>query len=181
MNPRFLSPLLCLRQDNRDIEEYVQDFCGLCYLVAFNDVALKDIFRVGLNEPIRSQLPGGEIHWSLEQYIDHTLFLAGSSFTVGIADEEPRYPTVRTAPEHFHIPDVMSVVVHIMDFCACQATACSCHICRSKACYRHAGRSRACYHHAVLTRVCSRHAVRARVCSRHARVCSCHGLFVLVM
>ncbi len=49
-----VSRLLCLRQDNRDIEKYGQDFCGLCHLVAFNDVALNDIFRVGLNEPILS-------------------------------------------------------------------------------------------------------------------------------
>ncbi len=72
MNPA-LSRLLCLRQGDRAIEDYVEDFCGLCHLVAFNDVALKDIFRFGLNEPLRSQLPGGKIIWSLERYIDFAL------------------------------------------------------------------------------------------------------------
>ncbi len=60
MNPA-VSRLLCLRQGDRAIEDYVKDFCGLCHLVDFNDVALKDICRVGLNEPIRLRLPGGKI------------------------------------------------------------------------------------------------------------------------
>ncbi|KAL0146718.1 hypothetical protein M9458_058058, partial [Cirrhinus mrigala] len=88
------SRLFCLHQGNRCIEDYVVDFCELCHLVNFNDVALKDIFRAGLSDPIRSGLPGGKIHWSLEQYIDYALLLVGSSFTVGIADEGPRNPAV---------------------------------------------------------------------------------------
>lgn len=112
MNPAVIR-LLRLRQRNRAIEDCVEDFCGLCHLVDFNDVALKDIFRVGLNEPICSQLPGGKIHWSLEEYIDHALFLAGSSFTVEIADEEHSYPKVPATSELFHVPTVMSGVVHV--------------------------------------------------------------------
>ncbi len=111
MNPALVR-LLHLRQGDQAIEEYVQDFCGLCHLVAFNDVALKDIFRVGLYEPIRSQLPGGKIHWSLERYIDYALLLAGSPLN-GVADEEPRNCAV-PAPEHFHVPTFMSGVVHVM-------------------------------------------------------------------
>ncbi len=80
MNPA-VSHLLYRRQSNRAIEEYVEDFCGLCHLAGFNNVVLNDMFRVGLNEPIRSRLPEGKIHWSLEQYIDHALLLSGSSYT----------------------------------------------------------------------------------------------------
>ncbi len=76
MNPA--DRLVHLRQGNQAIEDYVRDFCGLCNLVDFNDVALKDLFWVGLNEPIRFLLPGGKIHRSLQKYIDHALFLAGS-------------------------------------------------------------------------------------------------------
>ena len=43
MNPA-VSRLLCLCQGDRPIEDYVQNFCGLCNQVDFNDVALKDIF-----------------------------------------------------------------------------------------------------------------------------------------
>ncbi len=42
MNPAVVR-LLHLRQGDQAIEEYVQDFCELCHLVAFNDVALKGI------------------------------------------------------------------------------------------------------------------------------------------
>ncbi|KAL0196750.1 hypothetical protein M9458_005290, partial [Cirrhinus mrigala] len=97
------SRLFSLRQGNRCIEDYVVDFCGLCHLVNFNDVALKDIFCHGLNEPIHSCLPGGKIHWSLEQYIDYALRLSGSSFTVGIADEGPRNPAVTPTPQPVHV------------------------------------------------------------------------------
>ncbi len=55
-----VSRLLCLRQGDRTIEDYVEDFCGLCHLVDFNDVALKDILQVGLNEPISFWLHGGK-------------------------------------------------------------------------------------------------------------------------
>ncbi|KAL0190342.1 hypothetical protein M9458_013040, partial [Cirrhinus mrigala] len=92
------SRLLCLRQGNRAIEEYVEDFCGLCHLVDFNDIALKELFRYGLDEPICSGLPGGKIHWTLETYIDYALRLSGSPLTVGIAEEGPCNPTV--APHH---------------------------------------------------------------------------------
>jgi len=105
MNPA-VSRLLCLRQGNQAIEDHVEDFCGLFHLVAFNDVALKDIFRIGLNKPIHSQLPGGKICWSLEEYIDRALLLAGSSFTVGIVDEEhcnPAVATMPTKPESAHV------------------------------------------------------------------------------
>ncbi len=59
------------------MEGYVQDFCGLCHLVAFDYMAFEDIIRVGLNEPICSQLPGGKIHWSLERNIGYINFVAG--------------------------------------------------------------------------------------------------------
>ncbi|KAL0185391.1 hypothetical protein M9458_021088, partial [Cirrhinus mrigala] len=108
------SRLFRLRQGNQPIEDYVADFCELCHLVTFNDVALKDIFRHGLNDPVRSGLPGGKIHWSLEQYIDYALLLAGSPFTVGNADKEPCDPTAPITSEHFRTPTFMSGIVYIM-------------------------------------------------------------------
>ncbi|KAI2661020.1 Retrotransposon Gag-like protein 9 [Labeo rohita] len=98
-----MDPASRLFRGNQSIEDYVVDFCGLYYLVAFNDVALKDIFRHGLNEPIRSCLPGRKIHWSLEQYIDFALLLAGSPFTVGISDEGRCNPAVTPIPQPAHV------------------------------------------------------------------------------
>ncbi|KAI2655780.1 Protein piccolo [Labeo rohita] len=97
------SRLLRLRQGNRTIEEYVEDFCELCHLVNFNDVALKYLFRHGLNEPVHSGLPGGKIYWTLETYIDFALRLSGSPLTVGIAEEGPCSPTINTLSQPTHV------------------------------------------------------------------------------
>ncbi len=82
MNPAV--SLLRLRQGNGAIEDYVVEFLEFSNQVDFNEVALKDIFRVGLNEPIRSGLPGGKIHFSLAEYLDYALLICGSSVTVGV-------------------------------------------------------------------------------------------------
>ncbi len=94
-------------------------------------------------------------HWSLEQYIDFALWLSGSSFTVGTADEEPCYPPVPITPETDR--HVWSCSCH-----ACQARACSLH-----ACSHHASQDRACSRHASQDRACSHLASQARACSRH--------------
>ncbi len=90
----------------------MEDFCELSHCVDFNDVALKDIFRFSVDEPLRSSLPGGKICWSLERYIDFVLPLAGSPFTVGVVDEEPRNCAVPSAPEHFHVRYVRTCSRH---------------------------------------------------------------------
>ncbi len=81
--------------------------------MGFKDVALKDIFRVGLNEPIRSQLPGEKIRWSLEQYIDYALLLSGSSYTVVVAEEERNNPPVSAKPESAHVTPAAPRPAHV--------------------------------------------------------------------
>ncbi|KAL0173010.1 hypothetical protein M9458_033321, partial [Cirrhinus mrigala] len=112
MNPA--SRLLCLRQGNQAIEEYVEDFCNLCHLVDFNDVALKGIFCNGLKDNLYDLMPDNRCSVTLQEYIDYALLLAGSPFTVGIADKEPCNPTVPITSEHFHTPTFMSRIVNIM-------------------------------------------------------------------
>lgn len=46
MNPAVC--LLCLPQGNQAIEDYVNEFCGLCDKVDFNDAALKGLFLNGI-------------------------------------------------------------------------------------------------------------------------------------
>lgn len=40
--------LFSLRKADRAIEDFVEDFCGLCIQVDFNDAALKDFFSFWL-------------------------------------------------------------------------------------------------------------------------------------
>ncbi len=89
-----IDQLLHLRQGGLSIEEYVHQFCELSYQVPLYDEFLfKDLFHFGLNEPIKSffhksLFPGGEFKGSLRDFIDYALLCAGSSFTVGVAEEE---------------------------------------------------------------------------------------------
>ncbi len=70
----------------------------------------KDLFHFGLNEPIKSLFhkslfPGGEFKGSLRGFIDYALLCAGSSFTVGVAEEERNTASVTEmadAPECTH-------------------------------------------------------------------------------
>ncbi len=112
MNP--VVDLLSLRQGNRPLEDYMEDFCHLCHVVGFNDVVLKGIFCNGLKDCLKDLMPNSNGSATLEEYIDFALLLSGSSFTVGIADEKPCNPTEPTAPVYFHIPAVMSGVAHVM-------------------------------------------------------------------
>ncbi len=84
----IFNQLLDLHQGTLSIEEYVTQFCLLSNEVHFDEVVLKDIFRFGLNEPIKSWLPEGQFNVSLRDFMDYALLCAGSSFTVGVGDEE---------------------------------------------------------------------------------------------
>ncbi|KAI2653127.1 Protein piccolo [Labeo rohita] len=77
--------------------------------VGFNDIALKDIFCHGLKDSLNYLMSRHTPHWA-EQYIDFALWLAGSPFTVGVADEEPCYPPVSAKPSNF---SVMSGIIQI--------------------------------------------------------------------
>ncbi|KAL0152507.1 hypothetical protein M9458_052230 [Cirrhinus mrigala] len=104
------SRLFRLRQGNQPTEDYVTNFCELCHLVDFNDIALKDIFHHGLKDSLKYLMPRHTPHWTLEQYIDFALRLSGSPFTVGVADEEPCYPPLSAKPGNF---SVMSGIIQV--------------------------------------------------------------------
>ncbi len=96
--------LLDLRQGSSSIE-YIIQFCEITYKVPFDEVMLKDIFCFGLNEPIKSCLPAGKFNCSLKDFIDYALLCAGSSFTVGVVEEERDTTSVTKmvdAPEGTH-------------------------------------------------------------------------------
>ncbi len=80
--------LLDLKQGSSPIEEYVTRFCEISCKVPFDEVALKYIFGFGLSEPIKSCLPEGKFQCRLKDFMDYALLCAGSSFTVGVAEEE---------------------------------------------------------------------------------------------
>ncbi|XDV32515.1 hypothetical protein PO909_003309 [Leuciscus waleckii] len=137
MNPAVR--IMRLRQGKRPIEKYVRDFIELANLTLMNYVCLMIFifFRGGLYEPFGSTMSLHNPHWSLELYIDLALQLSGSTFTVGLVDEEPRNPTVPAKskclhvspdePETFHVASAEPVSLDKMAACSALAacTACS--------------------------------------------------------
>ncbi len=89
-----IDQLLHLRQGGLSIEEYVHHFCELSFQVPLYDEFLfKDLFHFGLNRHIKSLFhkslfTGGEFKGSLRGLMDYALLCAGSSFTVGVTEEE---------------------------------------------------------------------------------------------
>ncbi len=89
-----IDQLLHLRQGGLSIEEYVHRFCELSFQVPLYDEFLfKDLFHFGLNRHIKSLFhkslfPGGEFNGSLRGLMDYALLHAGSSLTVGVAEEQ---------------------------------------------------------------------------------------------
>ncbi len=100
---KAFNQLLDLKQGSLPIEEYVTRFYEISCKVPFDEVAFKDIFRFGLNEPIKSCLPAGRFNCSLKDFIDYALLCAGSSLTVGVSEEERNTASetkMADAPEH---------------------------------------------------------------------------------
>ncbi len=90
--------LLDLRQGSSSIVEYIIQFCEITYKIPFDEVMLKDIFRFGLNEPIKSCLSAGKFNCSLMDFFDYALLCAGSSLTVGVSEEERAESAPEAAP-----------------------------------------------------------------------------------
>ncbi len=89
-----IDQLLHLRQGGLSIEEYVHQFCELSFQVPlYDEILFKDLFHFGLNRHVKSLFheslfPGGEFNGSLRGLMDYALLYVGSSFTVGVAEEE---------------------------------------------------------------------------------------------
>ncbi len=110
--------LLGLRQGDRSIEDYIQKFCELVYQVPLYDETLfKDLFSFGLNEPVKSRLPGWEVNVRLSVFMDYALKLCDSPFTVGAMEEERDAALTHemtAAPEHAHKMAVTTTPRHVI-------------------------------------------------------------------
>ncbi len=124
-----IDQLLHLRQGGLTIEEYVHQFCELSYQVPLYDESLfKDLFYFGLNRHIKamfnkSLFSGGVFNGSLRGLMNYALLYAGSSFTVGVAEEEgdtmsltkmAETTTHHQKPESAHVMPTEPGSAHIM-------------------------------------------------------------------
>ncbi|XP_016124022.1 uncharacterized protein [Sinocyclocheilus grahami] len=97
MNPA--AQIICLRQGDRPIKDYVTDFVELAHLTGMDKVCLMILFHGGLSEPLSSLMPLHDPHWTLEFYIDLALQLSCSEYTVGVVEEKHGTPAVSATPE----------------------------------------------------------------------------------
>ncbi|KAL0176455.1 hypothetical protein M9458_028785, partial [Cirrhinus mrigala] len=73
-------------QNGRQLEDYVEEFINTCHHASCDDICLKGGFWCGLDDNIRFVLPRGDVHWTLNDYINFTLWVNGSTLTADEAD-----------------------------------------------------------------------------------------------
>ncbi len=94
-----------LEQGSRPLEDYIQEYLGLAHFSDLPDCVLIDFFCEGINQPLKSQLIREGPRSSLSQFLDYALLTVGSTFTVGVAEEERDTASVTEmadAPECTH-------------------------------------------------------------------------------
>lgn len=74
--------------EQQGIEEYVEEFLSTCHRAIWDDVCLMERFQCGLDKDLRFILPCSNPYWTLETYIAFALYIDGSPFTVGKAEDD---------------------------------------------------------------------------------------------
>ncbi len=80
--------LLSLKQGKRLLEDFTQEYLDVANDSDFPDDILIDFFCDGINQPLKSQLIREGPRSSLSRFLDYALLCTGSSFTVGVVEEE---------------------------------------------------------------------------------------------
>ncbi|KAL0192921.1 hypothetical protein M9458_011217, partial [Cirrhinus mrigala] len=80
--------LFRLRQGPRTLEQYIREFLAIANHSALPDCTVIEIFCDGVNEPLKARLRREGLRSSLAAFMDFALLSVGSSFTVGVAEEE---------------------------------------------------------------------------------------------
>ncbi|KAI2644743.1 Zinc finger protein sdc-3 [Labeo rohita] len=80
--------LLALEQGTRSLEGFIQEYLAIAHYSDLPDYALIDFFCEGVNQLLKSRLIREALRSSLEQFLDYALLCVGSSFTVGVKEEE---------------------------------------------------------------------------------------------
>ncbi|KAL0151492.1 hypothetical protein M9458_053203, partial [Cirrhinus mrigala] len=77
-----------LKQGPRTLEQYTREFLAIANHSILPDCIIIEIFCDGVNEPLKARLRGEGPRSSLAHFMDFALLTVGSSFTVGVAEEE---------------------------------------------------------------------------------------------
>ncbi len=80
--------LFALKQGPRSLEQHIREFLVFTHYSDLPDIILIEIFCNGINQPLQSQLRREGPRSSLSCFLDYALLCTGSSFTVGVTEEE---------------------------------------------------------------------------------------------
>ncbi|KAL0193898.1 hypothetical protein M9458_012194, partial [Cirrhinus mrigala] len=80
--------LFRIRQGPQALEQYICEFLAVSDHSSLPDCVLCEIFCDGVNEPLKARLRREGPRSSLAAFMDFALLCVGSSFTVGVAEEE---------------------------------------------------------------------------------------------
>ncbi|KAL0160966.1 hypothetical protein M9458_044691, partial [Cirrhinus mrigala] len=80
--------LFRIKQGPRTPEQYIREFLAISNYSTLPDCIIIEIFCDGINEPLKAKLRREGPRSSLADFLDYALMSVGSSFTVGVADEE---------------------------------------------------------------------------------------------
>ncbi len=90
--------LFALKQGPRSLEQHIREFLAIANYSDLPDITLIEIFCDGIHQPLRSEFRREGTRASLAQFLDYALLTVGSSFTVGVAEDETPHPIVWTQP-----------------------------------------------------------------------------------
>ncbi len=110
--------ILCaLKQGPRSLENHIREFLVFTHYSDLPDIILIEIFCNGINQPLQSQLRREGPRSSLSCFLDYALLCTGSSFTVGVAEEESGTASTSEmvdAPECVHKMAATTAPVHVI-------------------------------------------------------------------
>ncbi len=119
--------LLPLKQGKRSLEDFIQEYLDVANYSDFPDDVLINFFCDGINQPLKSKLICEGPRSSLSQFLDYALLCVGSSFTVGVAEEERDTAlncVIAATPEHTYKMVAIAEPVHKM----AATTTTPCHV-----------------------------------------------------
>ncbi|KAI2645231.1 Filamentous hemagglutinin [Labeo rohita] len=80
--------LFRLKQGQRSLEQNISEFLAISNYSDLPDCIIIEIFCDGVNEPLKVRLRREGLRSSLAAFMDFALMCVGSSFTVGVAEEQ---------------------------------------------------------------------------------------------
>jgi len=82
----------CGLQNGRSLEDYVEVYLNLFQDANWDEESLKQQFWSRMDDLLTQMLLLGDLHLSFVEFIDHTLWVCGSSLIAGLVESQESHP-----------------------------------------------------------------------------------------